>query len=299
MTDYSNDLYEKYLEEQKETAPGSGMTSAEFQEKVLSSLTDAERVETDDPAFGKGVMYYSLWDADNYQVCSVPVCGYYASSEKALSMLFSRLAEQVLEKGTTLFQIRLYANDIKAQRLFSMMQFGFMAEKGILDLNEFPGRTDLPRKIRTLSKDEISDNWDSVWKLTHGIIRHLQQAPVFYPGTEFTEDVYKGFYLDENTNAHAMFSEDGEMTGMIETNSDSDWFCPGKSVNIGESFLLPRYRGTGASEALLQYAAEFEKKRGAEYLWVEHGTANPNARGFWNRYFKTYQYEMNRLIEKI
>ena len=96
MTDYSNDLYEKYLEEQKETAPGSGMTSAEFQKKVLSSLTDAERVEVDDPAFGKGVMYYSLWDADNYQVCSVPVCGCYASSEKALSMLFSRLAEQVL-----------------------------------------------------------------------------------------------------------------------------------------------------------------------------------------------------------
>lgn len=31
-------------------------------------------------------------------------------------------------------------------------------------------------------------------------------------------------------------------------------------------------------------------------MWVEHGTANPNARGFWKKYFKTYQYELVRTI---
>ncbi len=29
-----------------------------------------------------------------------------------------------------------------------------------------------------------------------------------------------------------------------------------------------------------------------------HGTANPNARGFWNKYFMTYQYEFVRTISR-
>lgn len=32
-------------------------------------------------------------------------------------------------------------------------------------------------------------------------------------------------------------------------------------------------------------------------MWVEHGTANPNARGFWNKYFDTYRYELIREIK--
>ena len=49
---------------------------------------------------------------------------------------------------------------------------------------------------------------------------------------------------------------------------------------------------------LLQFVIEHEKQKDARYLWVGHGTANPNARGFWNKYFKTYQYELVRTIKK-
>ena len=64
------------------------------------------------------------------------------------------------------------------------------------------------------------------------------------------------------------------------------------SVNVGEIFVYPEYRGSGLSQQLLQFAENQAYQCGARYMWVEHGTANPEARAFWNRYFPTYQYEL-------
>jgi len=33
-------------------------------------------------------------------------------------------------------------------------------------------------------------------------------------------------------------------------------------------------------------------------LLVTHGTINPNARGFWDKYFSNYAYTMARVIDK-
>ena len=87
---------------------------------------------------------------------------------------------------------------------------------------------------------------------------------------------------------------------MIESNSESDVFAfqNTKSVNVGEIYVMPKYRGSSLSKELLQFVIEYEKQKDARYLWVGHGTANPNARGFWNKYFKTYQYELVRTIKK-
>ena len=85
------------------------------------------------------------------------------------------------------------------------------------------------------------------------------------------------------------------MIGMIESNSESDMFDFQKT----KVYVTPKYRGSLLAKDLLYFAAEYEKKKGAEYLWVGHGTANPNARGFWNKYFATYQYQLVSTIEKF
>ena len=152
-----------------------------------------------------------------------------------------------------------------------------------------------------MEKAEIEKRWDEIWTLTDAIIKHLKQAPVFYPGHEFTEQVYKEFFMDSETNLHIALSKDDEIIGMIESNSESDVFAfhSTKSVNVGEIYVMPKYRGSSLSKDLLQFVIEHEKQKDARYLWVGHGTANPNARGFWNKYFKTYQYELVRTIKNI
>ena len=299
--DYFSFLYDKY---QRESAIASlrrgGMSWEEFCAAYRPVLNGMERVQLRSGA-DEGVMYYAVHEENGRRVCDVPSCGYYFSSEKALSLLFTRLSEAVMKGGDTLFRVHLCAHDTAAQRLFSMMQFGFMAEKGLMRTSEAPPvREDLFR-IRTLTKQEISAKWSEVWGCTREIIHHLTQAPVFYPGTEFTEEAYRAFYLDEGTNVHAAFSESGGITGIIETNEDACSFLSPSagSANVGEIYVPPEKRGTGLSQALLAFATRFEEDRGKDYLWLEHGTANPNARGFWNKYFNTYEYELVRDVKAV
>ena len=48
--------------------------------------------------------------------------------------------------------------------------------------------------------------------------------------------------------------------------------------------------GSIIAKELLSFTNETLKKKGAKRLWVEHGTANPTARGFWDTYFDNFTY---------
>ncbi len=110
--------------------------------------------------------------------------------EKTLSRLFEKLAEEQLKAGDTVFSVRLYAHDDSSIRLFSMLQFGMVSERGVRRIG---GAGAEDADIHELSKDELARRWAEVWSLTSAIVAHLQKSPVFYPGTEFTEDVYRIF----------------------------------------------------------------------------------------------------------
>ena len=293
-------LYEKYMLERANNPVLEDITFEIFKEKISNKLSDRNSICIDEGVDEQGILYYSLWNKDGIQICNVPVYGYYASSEKTLSKLFCKLSDEVMTHGDTQFQINLYAHDEKALKLFSMMQFGYIYEQGRLEIADYPYQFNDAYTIRTLAKDEIEKRWDEIWELTDKIINHLKQAPVFYPGYEFTEQVYKEFFMDSETKLHIAFSKDNRIIGMIESNGESDMFTfqNTKSVNVGEVYVIPEYRGSSLSRDLLHFVMDYEKQKGAGYLWVGHGTANPNARGFWNKYFKTYQYELVRKIEK-
>ena len=147
-----------------------------------------------------------------------------------------------------------------------------------------------------LTKSDILNNWNRIWEHTEEIIKHLQNSPVFYPGNEFTEELYRDFYMSEETEVIVAYDK-AEIIGMIEWNKEANMLmCGENSVNVGEIYVMPQYRGTKLSEQLLNMAIKRAKQAGYVYMWVEHGTANPNARGFWNKYFETYQYELTRVV---
>lgn len=294
---FINELYEKYLTEMKSRLGADVWSLDELRDKLGVGL---HKMELDEGS-ARGVLYYFLYDEDDErQTCVIPVYGLCASSDRALTELFTRLSRELVEQKSTHFEVHCPAHDTQTQRVFSMLQFGYMAETGIVKdgVTVSPCRT--PCTVRTLPKSEIEARWGEIWRMTEAILRHLQSAPVFYPCTEFTEELYRDFFLDGETSLHAAFDENGGMIGMIETNAEPCAVIAGaRSANVGEVYVLPRYRGSGVADKLFGYAYQYERERGVKYLWVEHGTANPNARGFWGRYFDSFEYELDRFIEKI
>lgn len=291
MTDIMKALYEKYAAEFTPLLQEDIMSLAQFEETYGTKLCQMNCIEHE-----QGVLFYYTYKEGAVQVCVVPVYGYCAASERVLTELFSRLSAQLTAQAATQFQVHLYAHDLPAQRLFSMLQFGYMAETGIRKAALPAPPPNFGVMLRTLGKDELRQRWDEVWSMTSAILECLRQAPVFYPCEEFTEDLYRDFLLDEETQLHIAFDADGNMIGMIETNTDTNAATEAPTANVGEIYVLPAYRGTGLSDALLSYAADSVRRKGARYLWVEHGTANPNARRFWGKHFESYEYEMDRTI---
>lgn len=246
-----------------------------------------------------GYMLYYEWEEEDGVHCRIPEWGLGAEGEnrdKVIGYLFQALAEEKVKEKTIHFSVELYAHDTEMQRLFSYMEFGTQAETGVCALENFECLAGTA--VRIISKEELEKRWSEVWGLVEQLVNHLKKSPVFYFGEEFTEEVYKEFFMDEATSVY-IAEQNGEIVGLIQTNEDTlePMFSENEAANTADVFVLPEYRGTDIAKELLFYAIQDLKKNHYSYAWVEHGTANPNARYFWNKYFTTYKYEMVRTVE--
>ncbi len=245
-----------------------------------------------------GYLLYNTWEENGDIYCRIPEWGYGAtgeSQEKIISRLFQALADGLVGEKTVHFSMNVYAHDTEIQRLFSFLEFGTLAEVGISRLQN--NGVEKNECVRNISKAELTDRWDEIWCLLTQLINHLKMSPVFYGGEEFTEEVYKEFFADAGTRVY-IAEKDNKIIGLVETNEDTipQLFVGGEAANVGEVFVLPKYRGMTIAQALLNYACRDLAEDGYRFAWVEHGTANPNARYFWNKYFATYRYEMIRTV---
>ena len=290
--------YESYKKE-IETHAGVFLKTYEgycdFMKQELSTINGLVCVE-DEKCLG--YLLYNKWEENGETYCSIPEWGYGAieeKREKIISRLFQTLADELVGEKTVHFSMNVYAHDIEIQRLFSFLEFGTQAEVGICRLEGMGSKDDV--HIREISKKELASRWDEIWSLLEQLINHLKNSPVFYGGEEFTEEVYCEFFADAGTRVY-IAEKDGKMIGLIEANGDTilQVFSDGEAANVGEVFVLPEYRGISVAQELLSYACDDLAKYGYQYAWVEHGTANPNARYFWNKYFTTYRYEMIRTV---
>ena len=288
-------LYEKYRAHMSKVISDGLVTKEEFKIRFASKLEEMNIIELNSSCVGEGFLYYALW-TDEVTHCFVPVYGYYAENEKTMVRLFQKLADTVVRNCVCDFSINLYSGDTECITALHMMQFGNMSEKCV-KLLEYKDISEGVYDIRVIEKEEIERKWNEIWDATENIVKHLQHSPVFYPGNEFTEEVYHDYFMSESLELVAAY-DNGKLAGIIEWNIEDCEMIgrEGQSVNVGEVFVYPSYRGTGLAEKLLEFAESRAISEGYRYMWVEHGTANPNARGFWNKYFTTYQYELVRRI---
>ena len=291
-------LYQKYLSNMEPIIPDSLIRKEDFTAMLSSELSGMHAVMLNDACPEEGFLYCDIW-TDEVMHCVVPVYGYYAENEKTMVRLFQKLAESAVKDMPCDFSINLYRDDSECINAFHMMQFGTMAEKCLTKLEKTDSEAKCPANVVVLNKKEIVEKWAEIWQITEQLIEHLRKSPVFYPGKEFTESVYREFFLDESVELIAAADHD-KIIGIIEWNYEGNELLDRgiRSVNVGEAFVYPEYRGTGLALRLLSAAKARAYLAGARYMWVEHGTANPNARGFWNKYFTTYQYELIRRVEK-
>lgn len=149
------------------------------------------------------------------------------------------------------------------------------------------------------AKSNILLHRESLLKLWRNLANHLQASPTYYYGEEFTDDAYWGYINDVNTRLFVA-SDEGDIVGILDASCDGNCFANSDkyTMNVGDLYLKSSYRGKNIAQELLQYVSNVLKNENYKRLWVEHGTTNPNAQRFWDRYFSRFTYTLTRNIDE-
>ena len=197
--------------------------------------------------------------------------------------------------GATSHAICLYANDKEVQEQFFRYGFGLRCVDAVREMEELVAPSFSKYDFRELLPKELQ----LIFPLNKLLVEHLKSSPTFlhYPHIDDAElmkmitqpDVrYFAAFSGEDMIAYAKLSDDGE-------NFASE--AP-EMMNICGAFCLPEYRGTGLFQRLLNFAIQTLKAEGLTRLGVDFESFNPNAYGFWLKYFTAYTHSVVRRIDE-
>lgn len=218
-----------------------------------------------------------------------------------LQRLFSKQAKELADEGIPLhYEIKCYAGDKDLMLELVYEQFGCECLEGVKKVTPRALKSIGNEVYKKFSRQDINESKQEILSLYHGLVNHLRQSPVFYPGKEFTDEVYLGYILDEGTYLYGV-ERKGELIGIIDASINEDHFVLGRTgvYDMGDVYIKENSRGQGIASNLLAFAEEDLAQKGVCLLHVEHGTANINARLFWDKYFETVIYTFIRDIAVI
>ena len=213
--------------------------------------------------------------------------------------LFTAAAERLLSQGVDRYEIGVYAHDQDALAGYVWSEFGIQCTE-CLRMADAPVRgatsadccfEELALPARLARMDELL----CLWRL---LADHLRQSPVFYAGREFTDESFRS-YLSQPETRLFVVQQGGELVGMMDARPEAPFFTGEEGMaNVGDLYLSPMLRGKGLAQGLLDFACQRLCADCFSRLWVCHGTANPTALRFWDRYFENVTYTLTRQLDR-
>lgn len=214
--------------------------------------------------------------------------------EKTASMLYSAVSEDLVDKEVCSFALSRYAHDEEVGKSFVLNGFGIRCADAIMRLSERHIIENLDSDLQFV--ELIGEDKKQIESLRRGLVRHLSQAPAFFPThiESFNEWLYKD-------NIRVFVAKKGnELAGYISLDEEAETFITEQEsvYNICGTYVAAAYRGKKIAQQLLEYVCQLCEKEGKKYLGVDCETLNPTALRFWGKYFDTYTYSYIRRIDE-
>lgn len=212
------------------------------------------------------------------------------------TLIWQRLYQAAAEKwagaGAASHAITLYAHDTCAKDALFMYGFGVRC-------------MDLIRPVQSLG---IAPRWKcfelpscrqrDLSPLRRDLAAHLGQSPCFM---KHDPQQLEGWICKKEQSDSRIFAieADGQIAAYIEADDDGENFvsCMPGIINICGAYCLPKFRGTGAAQALLEYMLSVFAREGFTRLGVDCESFNPTALHFWSKYFDCYTHSIVRRID--
>jgi len=244
-------------------------------------------------------------DTEGYKTAHSPIYGYgiKKGTNRGIiaSLLFQYISEMLLQTNVRHYAIKLYAHDKEVITTFVLNQFGILCTDTIRNI-DVPFITEKVDgfAFKEFSKRDIQEHKGTLLRIWRDLAHHLRKSPTYYYGTEFTDDTYWEYVNDNNTRLFAAMDDAQQIIGLIDASRYGNCFANSDvvTVNVGDLYVDRAYRGRRIAQGLLQYVSDILMEDNYKRLWVEHGTTNPNALRFWDKYFTRFTYTLTRSIDR-
>lgn len=219
--------------------------------------------------------------------------------DRIYSKLYQAAAEKWVSEGIVSHAIALYTHDKASINSFFYNGFGLRCIDAIRPMEELPTLTDTPM-ITGLNLEYCEvprKEWGRLLEQHNALITHLGCSPTFmrFPQID-EEELYKR--TSEEVRYFAA-KKDGQYIAYIKIDTEGENFVTEDSsmMNICGAYCNSQYRGTGIYRNLLLFLIIKLKAEGYTRLGVDCESFNPNARGFWLKYFTEYTHSVVRRID--
>lgn len=218
--------------------------------------------------------------------------------DRIYSRLYEAAAKKWVRDGIASHGIAIYAHDKAAIQSFFYNGFGVRCIDAIRSLEEIPVIVSGIQE-RSLEYVEVPrDDWGMLTKLHDELVAHLGSSPMFMKYSFQNDEM---FYRNASEDTRYFgVKVNGDYIAYVKIDKEGETFasCDNSMRNICGAYCFPEYRGQGIYRNLIAYLVSTLKKEGYQRLGVDCESFNPNARGFWLKYFTAYTNSVVRRVDE-
>lgn len=210
-------------------------------------------------------------------------------------MLYQKAAENWIKQDITYHTISLYAHDEQVKKAFFTYGFGLRCIDAIRPMEKIADSQSTKITIKRLEQGDIP----KIRSLREQLSIHLSESPCFLYSSEQEFQSWLSRAEMRNSIIYAGF-EGEEIIAYIEVMHGGENFVTENTdmMSICGAYCLPKRRGEGIVQNLLNVMMEELAKEGYQQLGVDYESFNPTAYRFWNKYFKPYTNSVTRRIDE-
>lgn len=209
--------------------------------------------------------------------------------------MYQEAAKKWVREGAVSHALCLYAHDEELQQQFFRYGFGMRCVDAIRLTRQIDCNPCMDYSFEELAGDEIY----AVYPLFLLMHDHFCKSPFFMNRTPDTpeklvESCVEGqdrIFVAKHKNKICAFAG---VTATGET-----FIAAGRGYHhLNGAYCLPEHRGKGVYQNLLHFILSVLSAEGDVRLGVDFESINPNAWGFWRKYFEAYTYGVVRRIDE-
>ncbi len=217
--------------------------------------------------------------------------------------LYAAIAPRWIEAGARIHAIALYSTEREALESLSLTGFGRIVMDAAAPTDRVLAATAEPDprtcgvsvRAAGLADVEALATMDAV------LAAHIAAPPVLMPGAQGQDaDEWRAWFAGKDAAAFIAEDGDGRPLGFIKAEEPqfdvSHAVQSSSTLAIDGMFVVPGARGAGLGRLLLSNLARRAADNGKTLMSVDCETMNPEAIGFWPRFFSPVGWSLERRV---